>query len=73
MSDMVKMAVAGILALRKGSEARREYKDGPGGDRDGHLIIRRKREFQKEFQQYQEGYDPGSGVTLEQIRDITCS
>lgn len=72
MSDMVKMAVAGILALRKGSEAR-EYKEGPGGDREGHLIIRRKREFQREFLQYQEGYDPGGDISIEQIRDITYS
>lgn len=73
MSDMVKMAVAGILALRKGSRAPREYEERPGGDRDGHHVIRRKREFQKEFIQYQEGYDPGGDVTAEQIRDITYS
>lgn len=73
MSDMVKMAVAGILALRKGSEAPREYKERPGGDREGHHIIRRKKEFQQEFFRYEEGYDPGGDVCIEQIRDITYS
>ena len=73
MGDMVKRAVAGILALRKGSEAPRGYRERPGGDGEGHYIIRRKREFQQEFLLYQEGYDPGGDVTVEQIRDITYS
>jgi len=73
MSDMVKMAVAGILALRKGSEAPRGYRERPGGDREGHHVIRRKREFQQEFLRYEEGYDPGGDVCIEQIRDITYS
>lgn len=73
MSDMVKMAVAGVLALRRGSEALRGYRGSPGGDRESHRVLRCKREFQQEFLRYQEGYDPGADVTLEQIRDITCS
>lgn len=67
-NSLVKAAVEGVMALRRGSEA----KDLVRSKRNSGVkseVRRTRREFQREFQQYT-GEDPLDNVNMEEVRNL---
>lgn len=68
-NSLVKAAVEGVMALRRGSEAksliRSKRTEGAVAE-----ARRTRREFQREFQQYASGEDPIDRVDMEEVRNL---
>lgn len=68
-NSLVRAAVEGVMALRRGSEA----KDLVRSKRNGGVkseVRRTRREFQEEYAKYASGDDPLDRVDMEEVRNL---
>ena len=68
-NSLVKAAVEGVMALRRGSEAKNlvRSKRSCGVKSEAR---RTRREFQREFQQYASGEDPSGRMDMEGVLNL---
>jgi len=67
-NSLVKAAVEGVMALRRGSEAKDLVRSKRGTT--GSETKRTRREFQEEYAKYTSGEDPIDRVDMEEVRNL---